>query len=54
VESDLRYYERRTAEERRAAERAITAEARARHEALALLFANKARRACEAEQQPAG
>lgn len=42
MESDSRYYQRRASEERRAAERAITAAARERHRELALLFASKA------------
>ena len=41
MESDHRYYQRRAAEERRAAERAVTAEARERHRELAILFASK-------------
>lgn len=42
MESDHRYYHRRASEERRAAERAITAAARERHRELATLFASKA------------
>ena len=42
MESDHRYYLRRASEERRAAERAITAAARERHRELAILFAGKA------------
>lgn len=42
MESDHRYYLRRAAEEKRAAQRAITAEARERHRELAILFAGKA------------
>ncbi|HEX8642392.1 MAG TPA: hypothetical protein VF702_00600 [Allosphingosinicella sp.] len=42
MESDHRYYQRRASEERRAAERAITAAARERHRELATLFASKA------------
>lgn len=42
MESDHRYYLRRASEERRAAERAITAAARERHRELATLFASKA------------
>ena len=42
MESDHRYYLRRASEERRAAARAITAEARERHRDLAALFASKA------------
>ena len=42
MESDHRYYMRRASEERRAAERAVTAAARERHRELALLFASKA------------
>ena len=42
MESDHRYYLRRASEERRAAERSLTAEARERHRELAVLFASKA------------
>jgi hypothetical protein len=42
MESNQRYYERRAAEELRAAARAITPEARERRRALAELFASKA------------
>lgn len=42
MESDHRYYSRRAAEERRAAVRAVTPEARERHRELALLFADRA------------
>jgi hypothetical protein len=42
MESDYRYYSRRAAEERRAAARAITEEAKKRHRDLALMFATKA------------
>jgi hypothetical protein len=42
MESDHRYYQRRACEEKRAAERAITAAARERHSELAILFASKA------------
>ena len=42
MESDHRYYLRRASEERRAAQRAITAAARERHSDLAKLFAAKA------------
>jgi uncharacterized membrane protein len=42
MESDHRYYLRRAAEEKRAAQRAITAEARERHRELATLFSSKA------------
>ncbi|HYJ31149.1 MAG TPA: hypothetical protein VEW25_12510 [Allosphingosinicella sp.] len=42
MESDHRYYLRRASEERRAAERAITAAARERHRELATLFMSKA------------
>ncbi|HEY7810795.1 MAG TPA: hypothetical protein VIA98_10485 [Allosphingosinicella sp.] len=42
MESNRRYYERRAAEELRAAARAITPEARERRRALADLFASKA------------
>lgn len=42
MESDHRYYVRRASEERRAANRAITPEARTRHQELADLFTTKA------------
>jgi hypothetical protein len=42
MESDFRYYSRRAAEERHRAARAITNEARVRHDELAMLFAAKA------------
>ena len=42
MESDLRYYSRRAAEERSRAARAITDEARSRHHELASLFAVRA------------
>ncbi|HEX9954148.1 MAG TPA: hypothetical protein VGB48_02905 [Allosphingosinicella sp.] len=42
MESNARYYERRAAEELRAAARAVTPEARERRRALAELFASKA------------
>lgn len=42
MESDYRYYSRRAAEERHRAARAITSEARVRHDELAILFATKA------------
>jgi hypothetical protein len=42
MESDFRYYSRRAAEERHRAARAITAEARVRHDELAMMFAAKA------------
>lgn len=42
MESDFRYYSRRAAEERHRAARAITAEARVRHDELAMLFAARA------------
>ena len=42
MESDFRYYSRRAAEERHRAARAITDEARLRHDELAMLFAAKA------------
>lgn len=44
MESDQRYYERRAAEERQAAQRALTPAARQRHDELASLFAGKAQR----------
>ena len=43
MESNERYYARRAAEELRAADRAVTAEARARRHALAEAFQLKAR-----------
>jgi hypothetical protein len=43
MESNERYYARRASEELRAAERAMTPEGRARRQALAELFAKKAR-----------
>jgi hypothetical protein len=42
MESDLRYYSRRAAEEDRRAQHAVTQEARRRHRELAELFATKA------------
>ncbi|MGE0179470.1 MAG: hypothetical protein AB7O91_06590 [Sphingomonas sp.] len=42
MESDVRYYNRRAAEERSRASRAITDEARTRHHELASMFAIKA------------
>lgn len=42
MESNQRYYARRAVEELRAAERAVTAEARARRRALAQTFLTKA------------
>jgi hypothetical protein len=42
MESDQRYYSRRASEERRRAARAITPEARERHNMLADLFAERA------------
>jgi len=42
MESDFRYYSRRAAEERHRAARAITDEARVRHDELAMMFAAKA------------
>ncbi|HET9355631.1 MAG TPA: hypothetical protein VFO42_05655 [Sphingomicrobium sp.] len=47
MESDLRYYMRRAAEERTAAIRSVTPQARARHSELAQEFADRAR-ACTA------
>lgn len=49
MESNLRYYSRRAAEERTRAARAITDEARHRHHELARMFATKA--AERAEEQ---
>ncbi len=54
MESDLRYYERRASEERRAALRAVTPAARERHSELAELFAVKAQRAGCSPEQVAG
>jgi hypothetical protein len=42
MESNQRYYQRRAVEELRAAARAVTPEARARRNALADMFAQKA------------
>ena len=42
MESNLRYYQRRAAEERTAARRAVTAQAREWHAKLAQDFANRA------------
>ena len=47
MESDLRYYMRRAAEERTAAIRSVTPQARERHSELAQEFAARAR-ACNA------
>ena len=47
MESNQRYYARRAAEERTAAQRAITAAARDRHARLASQFAARAAAACE-------
>lgn len=44
IEGDRAFYERRAAEEASAAGRAITGEARARHQELARLYERKARR----------
>ena len=49
MEDDFRYYRRRASEERRAAERAITPEARQRHEQLAFAFESKLRELVAAE-----
>ncbi|MEA3061814.1 MAG: hypothetical protein QOJ94_1595 [Sphingomonadales bacterium] len=49
MESNQRYYARRAVEELRAAERAVTAEARARRRALAQTFLNKAEEYAAAE-----
>ena len=54
MESDHRYYTRRAAEERRRANRAITAEARDRHNELAALFARKAAQRTGEERQLVG
>lgn len=50
MESNQRYYERRASEERRAAARSLTPEARARHGELADLFANRVREMQMGEQ----
>ena len=42
MESNLRYYQRRAAEERTAARRAVTAQARDWHSKLAMDFAGRA------------
>ncbi|WP_162888135.1 hypothetical protein [Sphingomonas mesophila] len=47
MESDLRYYLRRAAEERTAAHRSVTDQARERHSSLAREFAERAQ-ACTA------
>ncbi len=49
MEDDVRYYRRRASEERRAADRAITREARQRHEQLAIAFEAKLRQLVAAE-----
>jgi hypothetical protein len=49
MEDDERYYGRRAAEERRAAERAISREARERHEQLAMAFESRLRQPVAAE-----
>lgn len=54
MESNQRYYARRAAEERRAAERAVTAEGRARRFALAEMFADKALECQEGAQAKTG
>jgi hypothetical protein len=48
MESNERFYARRAVEELRAAERAVTAEAKARRRALAEAFQLK----CQAERKP--
>ena len=53
MESNQRYYARRAAEERRAAERAVTAEGRARRYALAEMFACKALECARGASAPA-
>jgi hypothetical protein len=47
MESNQRYYARRAAEERTAAQRSMTASAREWHARLALQFAARAHAACE-------
>ena len=56
MESDYRYYSRRAAEEQRRAAQSVTAEARARHNELASLFASRAaqRRMSEEPQMASG
>ena len=55
MESNERYYARRAVEELRAADRAVTAEAKARRRALAEAFQAKARQCRrEAMVSPAG
>ena len=49
MESNERYYSRRAVEELRAADRAITPEAKARRRALAEMFSEKAQQ-CQHEQ----
>ena len=51
--SNQRYYERRAAEELRAATRAVTVEARERRHALADLFARKAAECRSGAPEPA-
>jgi uncharacterized membrane protein len=51
MESNERYYARRAVEEFRAAERAITPEARARRQALAEMFSQKALQ-CQVGAEP--
>ncbi|HEX5184484.1 MAG TPA: hypothetical protein VFW19_15210 [Allosphingosinicella sp.] len=52
MESNQRYWARRAVEEHRAAERAITPEARARRRALALAFEQKAELCCDEVARP--
>ena len=49
MEDDQRFYRRRAAEERRAAERALTLEAKERHEQLASLFESRLQEPVAAE-----
>jgi hypothetical protein len=53
MESDHRYYTRRAAEEHRRARHAITAEARERHNELAMLFSRRASEYMSEEPQAA-
>jgi hypothetical protein len=52
MESNQRYFARRAVEELRAAERAVTAEARARRRALAETFQLRAQECAAAEAAP--
>jgi hypothetical protein len=54
MESDVRYYSRRALEEQQRAARAITPEARERHQQLAMLFAQRAAQPLVEERHLAG